>query len=150
MYWSLCLKFRFISNPTIQKFLFMLCLVCFCFCFGDMYFIYLFLFQLDHSCKATDGELYWQPVTCDVILVSVKWRVVMPACRLSEPNLNNPGITPVFVWLFTLGEVSSLCDSNTSHYCRPSVDTGQCWPPALQTAPFTGNQSDQWQQKHGQ
>lgn len=60
----------------------------------------------------------------------------MPVSSLSGPNLNKPGITPVFVWLFILGKVYSLpIAGNTSHYCKPSVDTGQCWPNSLQT-PF--------------
>lgn len=46
-------------------------------------------------------------LTHDMILVSVNWQAVMSACRLSEPNLNNPGITPMFIWLFTRDKVSA-------------------------------------------
>lgn len=64
-------------------------------------------------------------------LVLVHWQLVILINRLSGRNLNNPGVTSVCVWLFTLLPTSN---SNTSHYYRPSVATGQCWLTALKTS----------------
>lgn len=82
-------------------------------------------------------SLCWgcQSLTHAEVLVWVSWQGVMLISRLSGCNLNNPGITSLFVWLFALSRFAPpTTNSNTSPNCRPSVDMGQRWLTALQTS----------------
>jgi len=81
----------------------------------------------------------------------IHWQVVMSVGGLSGPKLNNYGITSMFVWLFTLGQVSPSPLTATRAISADHLWTRVNVDPALSkhhSAASSGNQSDShWMQQ---